>query len=232
MEQLNQLTEMGSPTSSVQRRTFLRQLGLFSGSAALLASCTLKDHNLPGSTVNLGAGDIGIANLAFLLDQLETAFYRMAYERSAGGGFTANDRSILAELHDHEVVHREFFKAYLGPNGIPMLDFDFSSINFNDRAIVFGKAKDFEDVGVGAINGAGPLIQSVDLLAIGGKMVSVEARHSTLVRHVLQDKKAYTIGLDLVDQYGRGWYLTPDEVVARVQPFVKQQINAGNLPKY
>ena len=56
---------------------------------------------------------------------------------------------------NHEVAHRDFFKAALGASAIYTLSFDFSSINFSDRAMVLGTAKALEDTGVSAYNGAG-----------------------------------------------------------------------------
>ncbi|GAB3942055.1 hypothetical protein GCM10028805_06200 [Spirosoma harenae] len=250
MRQLNEVQKSTSKPSvpsipSVERRMFMRQLGLVSATtAALLASCThempeaanpLKGARtgasvLPDGTIDLGSGDIGISNLAYTLDQLETAFYATAYEKA--NGVSQQDRKILAELHDHEVVHREFFKAFLGSNAIPMLDFDFSGISFNDRNSIFDAAQQFENVGVAAFNGTGPLIEDLEVLKIAGKMVSIEARHATLARYMLQPKSYFSLGHEMIDPQGRDWALTPEEVVMKAQKFIKQKISVANLPKY
>lgn len=254
MEKLSELQKTknapDSPAVSVvKRRMFMRQLGLASASAAaLLSSCTREATEevispdgvrssarigasvLPDGTVDLGTGDIGIANLAYTLEQLETAFYRMAYQMSTG--FSAADRHILAELHDHELVHREFFKGILKNNAIPQLDFNFSGINFNDRFAVFDAAQQFENVGVAAYNGAGPLIEDVEMLKVAGKIVSIEARHATLTRYLLRPKTFFSLGHDLIDPQGRDWALTPIEAAMKAQPFIKQKISVANLPKY
>jgi len=183
MEKLNdQLRKKSEPSvaaiPSVERRMFLRYFGLASAStAALLASCTREVTDgvidpqtgrssartgasvLPDGTIDLGSGDIGISNLAYALDQLETVYYMTAVEKAYG--ISQEDRKVLTELHDHELVHREFFKALLGSNAIPMLDFDFSTVNFNDRYAIFDASQQFEDVGVAAFNGTGPLIKWV-----------------------------------------------------------------------
>ncbi|WP_128545325.1 ferritin-like domain-containing protein [Larkinella soli] len=232
---------------SVERRMFLRQMGLFSAATAgFLASCTNDQSLSPAGgrhssarigptvdpvtgVVDLGSGDIGISNLAYMLDQLETSFYRTAVDRIMGA--SATDRKVLEELHDHEVVHREFFKAFLGPNAIPMLDFDFSPINFNERNAVFDAARQFENVGVGAFNGTGPLIQSDEVLKVAGSMVSVEARHATLASHMLGPRKPFAIAHELIDPMGLDWHLTPEQVVEKAQKFIKQKISVANLPK-
>lgn len=233
-------------TPSAERRMFLRQMGLLSAStAAFLASCTrepLLDPQtgrgqaregaeiLPDGTIDLGSGDIGISNLAYTLDQLETAFYATAVARATG--ISSMDRQVLAELHNHEVAHREFFKAFLGSFAIPMLEFDFSGIGFNDRYAVFDAAQKFENVGVAAFNGTGPLIQDVEVLKIAGKMVSVEARHATLARHMVTPKKRFTLNHEMIDAQGRDWFLTPGEVLAKAQPYIKQKLSVANLPTY
>ncbi|WP_019989952.1 ferritin-like domain-containing protein [Rudanella lutea] len=231
---------------SVERRLFMRQLGLVSAStAAFLASCTreplvdpqtgkrqarLGAEVLPDGTVDLGSGDIGISNLAYTLDQLETAFYATALQRAMN--VTPEDRRVLAELHDHEVAHREFFKTFLGGMAIPMLDFDFSTVDFSNRNSVFDAAQQFENVGVAAFNGTGPLIHDVEVLKIAGKMVSIEARHATLARHMIAPKTPFALSHELIDAQGRDWHLTPGEVVARAQKYIKQKISIANLPTY
>lgn len=252
MEKLNTLSKQKpGPTipaiPSVERRMFLRSMGIASASTlALLASCSqdkilapekalsrsgarVGASVLPDGSIDLGSGDLGIANLAYTLDQLEVAFYMMAVEKTSG--ISEMDRKVLAELHNHEVVHREFFKALLGDHAIPMLDFDFSGINFNDRNAVFDAAQQFETVGVAAFNGTGPLIQDVEVLKIAGKMVSVEARHATLARHMLGPKTYFALGHEMIDGNGLDLHLTPDEVVMKAQRFIKQKISAANLPK-
>lgn len=242
-------TPVSPVVSTVKRRLFMQQLGLVSASAAaLLSSCSreatedvmnpnggnssarLGASVLPDGTIDLGTGDFGIANLAYTLEQLETAFYKMAYEQSTG--FSTADRQALAELYDHELVHREFFKGILKDNAIPALDFNFSGINFNNRNAVFDAAQQLESVGVAAYNGAGPLIEDLEMLKVAGKIVSIEARHATLTRYLLQPKTYFSLGHEQIDPQGRDWALTPIEAIKKAQPFIKQKISVANLPTY
>ena len=236
----------GAPaTPPSERRLFLRQMGLVvsASTATFLASCSQEPsvdpatnrsgartgvEYLPDGTIDLGSGDIGIANLAYTLDQLETAFYRTAYERATG--VTATDRQVLADLHDHELAQREFFKALLGGFAVPMLDFNFSGVDFSNRNAVFDAAQQFENVGVGAFNGTGPLIQDVEVLKIAGKMVSIEARHATLARHMIAPRTKYTLSHELIDAQGLDIVLTPAEVLARAQKYIVQKLSVANLP--
>ena len=250
MEKLEDLlsrksTPSKQDTQAVERRLFLRQLGLLSAStAAFMASCTRDSLVNPktGSgareaatiladgSIDLGSGDFGIMNLAYTLDQLETAFYATAVANATTA--SAYDRNVLAELHDHEVAHREFFKAFLGGFAIPKLDFDFSGVDFSNRDAVFDAAQQFENVGVAAFNGTGPLIHDVEVLKVAGKMVSVEARHATFARHMLSPKKKFTLAHELINAQGLDWSLTPAEVVAKAQPYIKQKLSVANLPTY
>ena len=49
-------------------------------------------------------------------------------------------------------------------------------------------AKTFEDLGVAAYNGAAQYISSTDYLTLAGKIVSVEARHASSIRDLLNPK--------------------------------------------
>ena len=141
----------------VNRRFFLRSAGVAAATGAfVMSACT--DHDVaPGDqVVDLGSGDIGILNYAYALEQLEAAFY-MQVIMTPYTGMTAMEKSILTDIRDHEVVHRDFFKAALGAAAIPGLSVNFSSIDFASRASVLGTAKVFEDTGVAAYNGAGKL---------------------------------------------------------------------------
>ena len=120
----------------------------------------------------------------------------------------------------------------MGGLAIPTLEFDFSGIDFGNRDAVFDAAQQFENVGVAAFNGTGPLIQDVEVLKIAGKMVSVEARHATLARHMISPKKKFTLAHELINAQGLDWSLTPAEVLAKAQPYIKQKLSVANLPTY
>jgi hypothetical protein len=175
--------------------------------------------------INLGSGDIGILNYAYALEQLEAAFY-LQVAATPYSGITALETAYLNDIRDHEVIHREFFKAALGTNAIPALTVNFSSINFSDRASVLGTAKAFEDLGVSAYNGAGKLIVSPDYLTIAGKIVSVEARHAALIRDLLSNGTF----ADSVDANALDVSKSPNEVLAIAGTYISSVIDASNLP--
>lgn len=228
---------------SAERRLFLRHLGVFAASTtALLASCAKgleldpsgSKTNHSGARINadgsidLGSGDIGILNYAYALEQLETAFYTLAQEKTSGLSF--NDFQALQEIREHELVHREFFKAVLGPNAIPDLEVDFSGVDWKNRNAVFDLANKLERTGVAAYNGAARYVKDVNVIALAGKIVSVEARHASYTGHMLQPNSKFAIGHEFIDMNGLDVVYKPSEVLPMAQVFIKQKLSGANLP--
>ena len=213
--------------AALSRRKFLRYVGVSSAlvaSTVVISSC--KDNNEDGR-VNLGSGDTGILNYAYALEQLEAAFY-VKVMSSPYSGMTALETEYLTDVRNHEVAHREFFKAALGSNAIQALEVDFSSINFGSRDSVLGTAKAFEDLGVSAYNGAGKLLVSADYLLLAGKIVSVEARHAALIRDLISN--GTFADSSVIDVNGLDVVRMPMEVLQIAGTYIKTPINANNLP--
>ncbi|HVY19612.1 MAG TPA: ferritin-like domain-containing protein [Bauldia sp.] len=177
---------------------------------------------------DLGAGDIGILNYAYALEQLEAAFYTMAVS-SPYASMKADEGQVLADIRDHEIAHREFFKKALGSQAIPDLDVDFSAVDFSSRKSVLTTAKTFEDLGVSAYNGAGKLLKNVDYLAAAGTIVSVEARHAATIRDLLSPLSASFAGSDVVDKSGLDVVRSPGQVLPKAAPFIKTPVTANQL---
>ncbi|MGI8656082.1 MAG: ferritin-like domain-containing protein [Pyrinomonadaceae bacterium] len=182
-----------------------------------------------GGTVDLGSGDFGVLNYAYALEQLEAAFYTQAVS-SPYSGMNDEERFLLTSIRDHEVAHREFFKAALGKKAIPGLQPNFSAINFSSRDSVLGTARTFEDLGVSAYNGAGQLLKKAEFLLVAGKIVSVEARHAAVIRDLLQPNSSYFSGDDVVNAQGLDMARTPAEVLAAAAPFISTPVTATKLP--
>ena len=223
------------------RRKFLRFSSLVGVSAVALSGAGLsgcyRDNMLVGgdnSAVNLGSGDVGVLNYAYALEQLEAAFYTQVIA-SPFSGITALESEYLKDIRDHEIAHREFFKAALGSNAIPSLQVDFSSVNFSSRDSVLGTAKAFEDLGVAAYNGAGRLLTSTDYLTLAGKIVSVEARHAALLRDLISNGSFADLNslssMGANNTNGLDAAMNPPDVLAIAGTYVKTKIDASNLPK-
>ena len=219
------LIEQDTGLKNLSRRKFLNYAGASAGLALVVSACHKDDNSDNG--VNLGSGDVGILNYAYVLEQLEAAFYIQVIT-TPYANITDDEKALLTDIRDHEIAHREFFKAALAGGAIPALEVDFSTIDFTKRDSVLGTAKAFEDLGVSAYNGAGPLITSKDLLTLAGKIVSVEARHAAFIRDLITP--GTFVGTDVIDAKGMEISKTPSMVLEVAGKYIKTKINASNLP--
>jgi len=209
------------------RRKFFQLAGGLAGAGILFAACSDNQVSspVPDDAVNLGSGDIGILNYAYALEQLEAAFYTKVIQ-SQYSGITATEVALLTDIRDHEIAHREFFKAALGPSAIKALEVNFAAIDFGSRSSVLTAAQTFEDLGVSAYNGAGQLITNPDYLLLAGKIVSVEARHAAYIRDLLN----YNSFSATADGNGLDQSNPPSVVLTAASPYLKTKLNGNNLP--
>ena len=176
------------------RRNFLRLLGV-GGTVIMLpavfGACDDDDNPVGGGggnndpvALNL-SNDFGILNYAYALEQLEAAFYTAVVGSAAfNNALSAEEKEVMTDLRNHEVIHREYFRAALGNNRIRNLAFNMTTVNaaIANRDVILKTAETFEDLGVAAYNGAGKYLTSPDFLTMAGKIVSVEARHAAAIR--------------------------------------------------
>jgi serine-rich repeat adhesion-like glycoprotein len=129
-------------------------------------------------------GDVGILNFALTLEYLESTFYKEAMTRAKASGEL---KSLIAQLADDEKQHVDALTATikkLGGKPVAEPKFDFP---YGDTAGFLKLAQTFEDTGVSAYNGAGPMIKSKEVLGAAGSIVQVEGRHAAAIR--LQNKE-------------------------------------------
>ncbi|MBG6109682.1 hypothetical protein H4V97_003034 [Flavobacterium sp. CG_23.5] len=188
---------------------------------------------------DLGGNDLGVLTYAYALEQLEADFYTKVVNAS---GFTSTfnsiEQQVMTDLYYHEVIHREFFKAALTgalPNPekqlLPNLAFNYGSLNFNSRTDVLATAKALEDTGVAAYNGAGRLLSNPDYLLLAGKIVSVEARHASAIRSLINPNSNDFAGDDVVDPTtGLDVKLNPSQVLLIAGGFITTEFTAKYLP--
>ena len=192
-----------------------------------------KTNTTNNTGVDLGSGDVGILNYAYALEQLEAAFY-LQVVATPYSGISALELEYMTDIRNHEVAHREFFKAAITAAApasvIPALSVNFSSIDFTSRTSVLATAKAFEDLGVTAYNGAGQLISTTGngptYLTLAGKIVSVEARHAAIIADLITPGTFAAT----TDANGLDSARTPAQVLAIAGTYITTQINASNLP--
>lgn len=214
-------------TLDTNRRNFLKLGGVGLVVAGLtMAGC--RDDNYqyeePGGVFDLGKGDVGILNYAYALEQLEADFYTKVVNNFYSGISTA-ERQLFTDLYHHEVIHRDFFQAAItaaGATPTPKLEFKYDGVDFNNRASVLATAKALEDTGVAAYNGAGKYITDLNYLVIAGKIVSVEARHASAIRDVINPGSGDFAGDDvIVAANGLDVAKEPKDIVAAAGGFFK-----------
>lgn len=231
------------------RRQFLKLGGMAVVGSGLLIACSNDDDIIdPGDPTifDLGAGNLGILNYAYALEQLEADFYTKVLAGSYWKGAPPKEKTIFEDIYNHEIIHREFFRTAItsvAPNKIvPDLEFDFSSVDFDSRESVLKISKILEDTGVKAYNGAGQLIDVSDdagqaYLLLAGKIVSVEARHASAIRDLINPGSMDFAGDDILISLGGtdkafDMAVTPATVLSEVGDtgFIVTPFTANNLP--
>ncbi len=214
------------------RRTALKWVSA-TAAAAIAFGVDIRTLNLAEAfakaPVDLGGGDIGVLNYAYALEQLEAAFYTQVLS-TPYANMSSIEREILAEIRNHEVAHREFFKGALGDKRIPNLSVNFKAVDFRNRKSVLTTARTFEDLGVSAYNGGGAAIKAVKYLAAAGTIVSVEARHAAVIRDLLEPRSAAFAGDDVVNGSGLDVARPPSKVLGLAGPFIATPVTAKQLP--
>ena len=181
------------------------------------------------AAVDVGSGDFGVLNYAFALEQLEAAYYTQVLA-TPYYGMTAYEQQVLVGLRDHEIAHSNLFRTTLTIFGIPNLTPNFSRVDFSSRASVLTTARNFEDLGVSAYNGAGQLLSNPLFLIIAGSIVSVEARHAALIRDLLRPHSAYFAGDDIINRAGLEDARLPSQVLPIAAPYIATPLSAARLP--
>ncbi|WP_027376562.1 ferritin-like domain-containing protein [Kaistella palustris] len=224
MEKQIQVSNRGA-TLDTSRRNFLKLGGVGLVVAGLtLAGCREDDYQyIEDPVFDLGMGDVGILNYAYALEQLEADFYTKVVN-SFYSGISSVEKQLFTDIYNHEVIHRDFFKAALTaatPHVLPTLEFKYDNIDFKSRDSILATAKALEDTGVAAYNGAGKFITNLDYLVIAGKIVSVEARHASAIRDIINPGSGDFSGDDVVNSNGLDVVKDPKDIVAAAGSFFK-----------
>jgi rubrerythrin len=171
------------------RSQFLRRAGIAGGAVvgggALLGA--LAPSAMAFSTGNrppasFGKGDIGILNYALTLEYLESTFYNEATANQRRNAFLTSPqaRVFLKTVTDDENQHVKALKKVLGKHAVKKPKFDFHGDNAS-QAKFLTAAFTFENEGVHAYSGQAFNIKDPKVLAAALSIVTVEARHASVV---------------------------------------------------
>lgn len=154
-------------------------------------------------------GDIDILNFALTLEFLEADFYDQALKNVKLSGEL---KKLAQEIGENEQEHVDALSgAITDLGGKPVAEPKFT-FPLEDEQSFLDLAVTLEDTGVSAYNGAGPLIESKELLATAGAIVQIEGRHAGVVR--------FEAGMEIVvDAFDPT--LDMDQVLEAVEPFIQ-----------
>jgi rubrerythrin len=155
-----------------------------------------------------GGGDLEIVNFALTLEYLESAFYVEAKKRAGAKGELKQLIELIGKDEQQHVEALAGTVKKLGGKPVAEPRFNFE---YEDTTGFLKLAQTFEDTGVSAYNGAGPMIKSKEVLGAAGSIVQVEARHAAAIR--LQNKQE-----PAPDPFDKA--LEEKEVLKAVEPFL------------
>ena len=115
-------------------------------------------------------GDVEILNFARTLEYLEADFYKQAQKLDLDETASA----YAQEFGAHEQAHVEALTQTITDLGGTPAELPTFTFPLEDQADFLELAQTLEDTGVSAYNGAGPSIESKDVLAAAGSIVQVE----------------------------------------------------------
>ena len=154
----------------------------------------------------LAAGPLAARALADIKDDLELLEYLLTLEYVQSGlyrdaiaqiALSEDVERLASELRDQEVEHVDALRATIEEaGGTPpdRLPLDFGSAMASEAAFL-KLANTLKDTAVSAYNGAVPLLESREFMAVFASIAQVEARHAALVR-LVREKPVAPLPLD------------------------------------
>ncbi|TFY59858.1 hypothetical protein EVJ58_g5517, partial [Rhodofomes roseus] len=189
-------------------------------SSILFLAVPLLASAVPTFLKRANSADVTVLQFAGVLEDLETQFYTQALSKFQASDFTTagfTDPNVpiqqFTAIGKDEATHLSFIGdalKSLGAATVSGCQFDFSSA-LTDVATMAPIARTVENVGVAAYLGAANLIKDPTILTAAATILTVEARHQTilnLVNNATSIPQAFDIPL------------TPNEVLAIAGGFI------------
>ncbi|KAG7446086.1 uncharacterized protein BT62DRAFT_980966 [Guyanagaster necrorhizus] len=168
--------------------------------------------------------DVLVVQFADVLEQFESSFYQTALSKFQASDFTAAGfvsasvpTELISVIQADEATHSSVLQSVLksaGQQPITSCTFNFDAV-LTDVATMAATARVVENLGVAAYLGAAPLLSDPVLLQAAGSILTVEARHQTVLNLLSGTGSAIPQAFDIG--------FTPSEVLAIASPF----FNAG-----
>jgi hypothetical protein len=222
-------------TDPRSRRSFLRTIAL-GGTVVLvpgLMTACKKDGDGGGPVgpglggdldIDFARGDVALLQFMYAYEQLNADYYLHVVPFLDDGAYTDPEQILLTDVKYHHVMHREYLKAALGGDGDFELDFDYGSLDFNNRSAFLATGRTLELLGIAMYNGLAQYFTTPANLVTAAKMASVKARH------------AAALGI-MIDPSANAFAPRPYEDVNRIatseaamQAFIEQDIQVINAP--
>jgi Ferritin-like domain len=157
------------------------------------------------------SSDVDILNFALTLEYLETDFYQ---SKGASVGLSGQAKTLASSFGDEESEHvAALTKAITGLGGKPVQKPTFA-FPVSNQASFLKLGYELENIGVGAYNGAAPLLSSKAILAAAGSIVQVEARHAASI--------AVLTGMPITPSGAFDKPLSMKQVLAKAGPLIKK----------
>ncbi|PFH46065.1 hypothetical protein AMATHDRAFT_156564 [Amanita thiersii Skay4041] len=165
--------------------------------------------------------DLLVMKFADVLEQMESEFYSQAIAKFqepdfTTAGFTSSQIPLeqFSSIHADEQTHSTGLQAAIKSAGdmpVTTCKFSFDSV-LGDVSTMAAVGRVVENVGVGAYLGAAHLISDPVLLTTAGSILTVEARHQTILNVLSSTGSAIPAAFDIA--------LKPEEVLAIASPFI------------
>ncbi|KAK0636273.1 ferritin-like domain-containing protein [Bombardia bombarda] len=172
-----------------------------------------------------GLTDVDILQFALTLELLEEAFYREGFAKFPATDFSAlglapEQLTDLTQIGKTEEQHVILLQGAIAQAGVKPVQACTYNFGFTDAAGMVGTAAVLENVGVSAYLGAASLISDGSILTTAGSILTVEARHQSLIR-VASKRVAVPQAFDTP--------LSPKQVFSLAAPFIQSCPEGSNL---